>query len=97
MRNRLAAYYFTIKTESLKDSKSKVSIFLRKLKANRCIEYDIGNDQNIQKYGTITRPEAEELLGISASTASRLIRKMVKTGLLLQDGRARNSRYIPAE
>ena len=50
----------------------------------------------VQEHGTITRPEAEELLGISASTASRLIRKMVKTGLLLQDGRARSSRYILA-
>ena len=97
MRNRLAAYYFTIKTESLKDSKSKVSIFLRKLKANRCIEYDIGNDQNIQKYGTITRPEAEELLGISASTASRLIKKMVKSGQLLQTGKARGIKYTLAE
>lgn len=50
----------------------------------------------IREHHTITRPEAEELLGISASTASRLIRKMVKTGLLLQDGRARSSRYILA-
>ena len=51
----------------------------------------------VREHGAITRPEAEKLLGVSASTASRLIRKMVKTGLLLQDGRARNSRYIPAE
>lgn len=50
----------------------------------------------VREHGAITRPEAEELLGISASTASRLIRKMVKTGLLLQDGRARSSRYILA-
>ena len=51
----------------------------------------------VREHGTITRPEAEELLGISASTASRLIRKMVKAGLLLQDGRARSSRYILVE
>ncbi len=50
----------------------------------------------VREHGTITRPEAEELLGISASTASRLIRKMIKTGLLLQDGRARSIRYILA-
>ena len=50
----------------------------------------------IREHGSITRPETEELLGVSASTASRLIRKMVKTGLLLQKGRARNSRYILA-
>ena len=50
----------------------------------------------IREHGSITRPETEELLGVSASTASGLIRKMVKTGLLLQKGRARNSRYILA-
>lgn len=50
----------------------------------------------IREHGSITRPETEELLGVSASTATRLIRKMVKTGLLLQDGRARSSRYILA-
>ncbi len=60
-----------------------------------------GNEQRVLAYvrehGAITRPEAEELLCTSASTASRLIRKMVKAGLLLQDGRARSSRYILAE
>lgn len=51
----------------------------------------------IREHGSITRPETEKLLGVSASTATRLIRKMVKTGLLLPDGRARSSRYILAE
>ena len=35
-------------TESLKDSKSKASTFLRKLKDYGWIEYDIGNDQKIR-------------------------------------------------
>ena len=52
---------------------------------------------HIRECGSITRAETEELLGVSASTATRLIKKMVKTGLLLQDGRARNSRYILAD
>ena len=51
----------------------------------------------VREHGAITRPEVEELLSISASTASRLIKKMVKSGLLLQDGKARNSKYIFAE
>lgn len=51
----------------------------------------------VREHGAITRPEAEELLGISASTASRLIKKMVWSGLLVQDGKARNSRYMFAE
>lgn len=51
----------------------------------------------IREHGTITRPEAEELLGIGASTASRLIRKMVKSGQLLQNGKARGINYTLAE
>lgn len=51
----------------------------------------------IQEHGAITRPETEELLGISASTASRLIKKMVKSGLLLQHGKARSIRYTLGE
>lgn len=51
----------------------------------------------VREHGTITRPEAEELLGIGASTASRLIRKMVKSGQLLQNGKARGINYTLAE
>ena len=51
----------------------------------------------VREHGTITRPEAEELLGISASTASRLIKKMVKSGQLLQNGKARGIKYTLAE
>lgn len=51
----------------------------------------------VREHGAITRPEVEELLDISASTASRLIKKMVWSGLLVQDGKARNSRYMFAE
>lgn len=51
----------------------------------------------VRKHGTITRPEAEKVLGMSASTASRLIKKMVRAGLLLQHGKARNIRYTAAE
>ena len=47
----------------------------------------------IQEHGAITRPEAEELLNVSASTASRLINKMLKSGKLLQSGNARGISY----
>lgn len=39
---------FEDETESLKDSKTKASTFLRKLKEYGWIEYDIGNDQKIR-------------------------------------------------
>lgn len=63
-------------------------------------EHD-GGAQRVLAYarahGAITRPEAQELLGTSASTAARLIRRMVRSGLLLQHGKARNTRYTAAE
>ena len=56
------------------------------------------NEQRIMAYvrehGTITRHEAENLLSTSASTASRLIRKMVDAGLLSSRGHARSIKYI---
>ena len=51
----------------------------------------------VHEHGAITRQEVEELFGISTSTASRLIRKMVKDGQLLQNGKARSIRYTLAE
>lgn len=51
----------------------------------------------IQEYGSITRLDVEKLLGMSTSTASRLIKKMVKNGLLIQYGKARNIKYMVAE
>jgi ATP-dependent DNA helicase RecG len=50
----------------------------------------------VQKHGAITRPETEKLLGVSASTASRLLKKMIKSNRLAQRGKARNIRYVSA-
>ena len=44
-------------------------------------------------HGAITRNDVIELLKVSASTASRVIRKMVKSNLLEQNGKARNTNY----
>ena len=51
----------------------------------------------VREHGAITRPEAEKLLDTSASTASRLIKKMVKAGLLFPHGKARSTRYTLTE
>lgn len=45
-------------------------------------------------HGRITRPDVEELLNVSGSTASRLLKKMVKNNLLKQEGKARDTKYI---
>ena len=50
-----------------------------------------------RKHGAITRNDVIELLEVSASTAARVIRKMVKTNLLKQKGKARNTHYTIAE
>lgn len=50
-----------------------------------------------RKHGAITRNDVIGLLEVSASTAARVIRKMVKTNLLEQKGKARNTNYTIAE
>lgn len=50
-----------------------------------------------KKHGAITRNDVIGLLEVSASTAARVIRKMVKTNLLEQKGKARNTHYTIAE
>ena len=49
----------------------------------------------VKQYGSITRLEAEKLLkDVSASTVSRLIRKMVDSNILSQYGNARSTKYM---
>lgn len=50
-----------------------------------------------RKHGAITRNDVIGLLAVSASTAARVLRKMVKTNLLEQKGKARNTHYTVAE
>lgn len=44
-------------------------------------------------HGAITKNDVLELLEVSASTASRFIKKMVKNNLLKQNGKARSTNY----
>lgn len=46
------------------------------------------------KNGSITRAGVEKALAVSGSTASRLLRRMVKQRLLLQTGSARTTKYL---
>lgn len=62
---------------------------------------ELGDDEQrvldyIRDHGVITRPDVEKLLGMSASTASRLIKKMVNAGFLVQHGKASRVRYTIA-
>lgn len=57
----------------------------------------LSNEERVLEYarshGVITRNDVIELLEVSTSTASRVIRKMVKSNLLKQNGKARNTNY----
>lgn len=48
----------------------------------------------VKKNGEITRATAQNLLGVSASSASRTLRKLVEDGRFTSRGKARNIRYI---
>ena len=50
----------------------------------------------VKQNGGITRADVENLLSASASSASRILRRMVANGQLVQRGKARNIRYILA-
>lgn len=51
----------------------------------------------VRAHGSVTKTDAGRMLGVSDSTALRVIRKMVKNSLLKQVGKARNTRYIVDE
>ena len=61
------------------------------------VEKSLGNEERVLEYarshGAITRNDVIELLEVSTSTASRVLRKMVKSNLLKQNGKARNTNY----
>lgn len=47
-----------------------------------------------KKNGEVTRINVEKQFEISASTASRMLRKMTEAGVLVQHGKGRNSKYL---
>lgn len=51
----------------------------------------------VKARGSITKKDAARLLEVSDSTAVRVIRRMVKSNLLKQNGKARNTRYTITE
>ena len=43
--------------------------------------------------GFITRKEVEILLGIGQSSCGRLLKKLIEKGLLIQEGKGKNTHY----
>lgn len=78
-----------IKTETASNTDTKTEKKLSE-EEEKILEY-------AQSHGAITRNDVIELLEVSTSTASRVIRKMVKSNLLKQNGKARNTNYTIAK
>ena len=51
----------------------------------------------VKNHDEIRRHDVEKLLGVSASTALRILRRMVRNGSLKQHGKARNIKYTFSE
>ena len=64
-------------------------------------EKSLSNEEKVLEYarahGVVTRNDVIELLEVSTSTASRVIRKMVKNNLLKRNGKARSTNYTIIE
>lgn len=60
-------------------------------------EKSLSNEEKVLEYarshGAVTRNDVIELLGVSTSTASRVIRRMVKNNFLKRNGKARSTNY----
>lgn len=49
--------------------------------------------QLVRKQGMVTRKEVEKLLGTGQTTSGRLLKKMMKNGQIIQEGRGKNTHY----
>jgi predicted HTH transcriptional regulator len=60
-----------------------------------------GNEETVlafgKEYGEFIRSDIEELLGVSPATATRLLRQMENSGLVLKRGKAKAIRYRISE
>lgn len=102
LRKIMDAYKTSLEKPVISVTKNSFKIILPNINAKHISEgstqeYD-ENEQKVLNYvkenGKITRPEAENLLKTSASTASRLLKEMINNNLLKTKGKARNIQYI---
>lgn len=106
MRKIMGAYENTGKTPSIETTANAFKIILPNVnyfepcvytKAEEVAYDEVGEKQQVmmlmEDCGWVTRNEVEEELGISASTATRLLRKMMADGVILRQGKAKNTKY----
>lgn len=101
IRKVMTAYEDTGKTPVIETTNNVFKVTLPNINFNASVERAdpvTGDEERIIEYvkknGKATRISVEKQLGISASTASRMLRKMVGKGLLVRQGKGRNSKYV---
>nr|WP_294492762.1 RNA-binding domain-containing protein [uncultured Mediterraneibacter sp.] len=94
------AFKIILPNVNVKYTSEKSSVWTTKTDTNSSLETEVSLSEAEEKileyirvHGVITKNDVISLLEVSASTASRTLRKMVKNNLLKQNGKARNTNY----
>ena len=99
MRKIINAYKGSGKVPDIQVTDNAFKIILPNLNASAVVSRLPGRSEEseilkyLQKNKTITRKDVEEILGISQSSAVRLLKKMLASGLLVCEGGGRNIKY----
>lgn len=106
MRKIVGAYEKTGKTPTIETTANAFKITLPNVNyvqpylytaSETAAEGENGEKQQVMMImegrGWFTRNEVEEAMGISASSATRLLRKMIEDGVVLREGKAKSTRY----
>lgn len=101
IRKIMKAYESTGKTPLIETTNNAFKITLPNINYGTELKktYSVVSDEEqiidfVKKNSEITRRKVETQFGISASSASRMLRKMVEKGMLVQYGKGRSCRYI---
>ena len=81
------AFKITLPNRNAVEKKISVVSVARRNNEQQIMEF-------IEKNGFIVRSDVDSLLGVSQSTASRILKRMVVDGLLYQDGVGRNTKFL---
>ncbi|MDQ0205104.1 RNA-binding domain-containing protein [Pectinatus haikarae] len=103
MRKIMNAYEVSGKIPQIETSDNVFKLILPNLNAQTeqkqlSTEDDSQEEKVIQlakKQGMVTRKKVEKLLEIGQTTSGRLLKKMIKNGQLIQEGKGKNTHYRP--
>ncbi|WP_195421337.1 DUF977 family protein [Faecalicatena contorta] len=104
MRKIMGAYQGTGKIPQIETTDNAFKIVLPNLNADAAPNPNLQNtskDKNteqiiqlIKAQGAVTRQDVETLLNVSQTTTGRYLKQMLQNGLLLREGKGKNTKYI---